>query len=89
MRARATRRSGWSSCADVGDGVGRVELDWVTPRFRDFTPGEFVYRRSGVFAAHGFRSLVVEPGPKSTEYLERVGFRSHDGVWQRPVDVAA
>ena len=73
----------------VGDGVGRVELDWVTPRFRDFTPGEFVYRRSGVFAAHGFRSLVVEPGPKSTEYLERVGFRSQDGVWQRPVDVAA
>jgi len=60
----------------VGDGVGRVELDWVTPRFRDFTPGEFVYRRSGVFASHGFRSLVVEPGPKSTEYLERVGFRS-------------
>jgi hypothetical protein len=73
----------------VGDGVGRVELDWVTPRFRDFTPGEFVYRRSGVFAAHGFRSLVVEPGPKSTEYLERVGFRPHDGVWQRPVDAAA
>jgi len=73
----------------VGDGVGRVELDWVTPRFRDFTPGEFVYRRSGVFASHGFRSLVVEPGPKSTEYLERVGFRSTDGVWQRQVDVAA
>jgi len=73
----------------VGDGVGRVELDWVTPRFRDFTPGEFVYRRSGVFAAHGFRSLVVEPGPQSTEYLERVGFRSQDGVWQRSVDPVA
>jgi hypothetical protein len=73
----------------VGDGVGRVELDWVTPRFRDFTPGEFVYRRSGVFASHGFRSLVVEPGPKSTEYLERVGFRPRDGVWERRVDDVA
>ena len=73
----------------VGDGVGRVELDWVSPRFRDFTPGEFVYRRSGVFAAHGFRSLVVEPGPKSTEYLERVGFTVRDGVWERQVDAAA
>jgi hypothetical protein len=74
----------------VGDGVGRVELDWVSPRFRDFTPGEFVYRRSGVFAAHGFRTLVVEPGPKSTEYLQKVGFRPRDGVWERQVeDVAA
>lgn len=74
----------------VGDGVGRVELDWVSPRFRDFTPGEFVYRRSGVFAAHGFRTLVVEPAPKSTEYLQKVGFRPRDGVWERPVeDVAA
>jgi hypothetical protein len=73
----------------LGGGVGRVELDWVTPRFRDFTPGEFVYRRSGVFAAHGFRSLVVEPGPRSTEYLERVGFRARGDVWERQVDVAA
>src|SRR3712207_347048 len=31
---------------DAGDGVARVELDCVTRRFRDFTPGEFVYRRS-------------------------------------------
>ncbi|MBO9553423.1 hypothetical protein [Cellulomonas sp.] len=74
----------------VGEGVGRVELDWVSPRFRDFTPGEFVYRRSGVFAAHGFRTLVVQPGPKSTEYLQRVGFQPRDGVWERQVeDVAA
>jgi len=74
----------------VGEGVGRVELDWVSPRFRDFTPGEFVYRRSGVFAGHGFRTLVVEPGPKSTEYLQKVGFRPRDGVWERQVeDVAA
>ena len=28
---------------DVGDGVARIELDYVTPRFRDFTPGEFVW----------------------------------------------
>lgn len=69
----------------VGDGVGRVELDYVTPRFRDFTPGEFVYRRSGVFAAHGFRSLEVLAGRRSAEYLRRVGFEPHDDVWVRPV----
>ena len=25
----------------VDEGVAQVELDYVTPRFRDFTPGEF------------------------------------------------
>jgi hypothetical protein len=27
--------------------VARILLDYVTPRYRDFTPGEFVWRRSG------------------------------------------
>src|SRR5699024_10863153 len=27
---------------DAGGGVAQVELDYVTPRFRDFAPGEFV-----------------------------------------------
>lgn len=71
--------------SDLGDGVGRVELDWVTPRFRDFTPGEFVYRRSGVFADRGFRRLVALGGPGQEEYLTRVGFVREDGGWARAV----
>ena len=75
----------------AGDGVGRVDLDYVTPRYRDFTPGEFVYRDSGVFAAHGFRRLVVggAPAPESRAYLERVGFRSTSDGWEREVPTAA
>ncbi len=38
---------------DEGDGSAVVELDYVTPRFRDCTPGEFVYEHSGVFAPTG------------------------------------
>ena len=74
---------------DAGDGTGVVVLDWVTPRFRDFTPGEFVYRHSDVFAAHGLRRLVVPTTPPgSVGYLERVGFRQVDGrAWERPVGV--
>jgi hypothetical protein len=75
--------------SDEGDGVGRVDLDWVTPRFRDFTPGEFVYRRSGVFAAHGLRRLVTSPVRADREYLERVGFRPAAGGWEREVEPAA
>jgi hypothetical protein len=75
---------------DVGGGVGEVELDWVTPRFRDFAPGEFVYRRSGVFAGTGLRSLVVAEDARDTgPYLERVGFARVDGRWRREVEAAA
>ncbi|AEI13525.1 YgjV family protein [Cellulomonas gilvus] len=59
---------------DEGAGTGRVQLDYVTPRFRDFTPGEFVYRRSGVFRERGFERLVVEPVPANQDYFRRVGF---------------
>ena len=35
----ATRRPASSSCATRASGVAQVELDYVTPRFRDFSPG--------------------------------------------------
>ncbi len=66
---------------DAGDGRAQVELDWVTPRYRDFTPGEFVYRRSDLFERHGFRHVIA---PTSTQdshaYLQRVGFRGDPPV---------
>jgi hypothetical protein len=59
---------------DAGDGVARVELDYVTRRFRDFTPGQFVYRRSDLFAARGFRRVLTRPGMVAP-YYGRLGFR--------------
>ncbi len=74
---------------DRGDGVAQIELDYVTPRFRDFTPGEFVYRRSGVFARHGFRRLVVPRDVVgSQDYYRRVGFTRTGSGWVRDVDDA-
>ncbi|HET7901981.1 MAG TPA: hypothetical protein VFL59_12415 [Candidatus Nanopelagicales bacterium] len=75
---------------DAGEGTAVVELDYVTPRFRDFTPGEFVYRRSGMFASQGIRRLVADDElGTQTEYLARVGFRQEDGAWVREVEQAA
>jgi hypothetical protein len=54
--------------------VAQVELDYVTPRFRDFTPGEFVYRRSPLFTERGFRTVVSPPGMVAP-YYQRLGFR--------------
>jgi hypothetical protein len=58
----------------VDEGVAQVELDYVTPRFRDFTPGEFVYRRSGLFRDRGYHQVRTPPGMLAP-YYDRLGFR--------------
>lgn len=59
-----------------GDGdVARVVLDYVTPKYRDFTPGEFVWRRSGLFEGLGFRRVVTSPAMVGA-YYDQVGFRA-------------
>jgi hypothetical protein len=58
----------------AGDGIARIELDYVTQRYRDFTPGEFVYRRSQFFTDRGCRTVVTPPGMLSP-YYGKLGFR--------------
>ncbi|WP_036963449.1 hypothetical protein [Promicromonospora kroppenstedtii] len=71
---------------DAGNGAGVVELDWVSKRFRDLTPGEFVYRRSGIFAAKGFDRVVVPHAAQGEQaYLRGVGFRPEGDTWVREV----
>ena len=42
--------------------VAHVELDYVTKRFRDFSPGEFVWRESGVLRGLGIATRRHLPG---------------------------
>ena len=65
---------------DAGEGVAQVELDYVTPRFRDFSPGEFVYRRSGLFPNRGFRRILTPPGMLHP-YYARLGFTRSGDSW--------
>lgn len=58
---------------DAGDGTAQVELDYVTRRFRDFTPGEFVFRRSGLLRDRGFRRVLTPPGMVEPYYAQ-LGF---------------
>ncbi len=62
------------------EGVAQVELDYVTPRFRDFTPGEFVYRRSGLFLDRGYQQVRTPPGMVAP-YYDRLGFRREGDHW--------
>lgn len=61
-----------------------VLLDYVTPRYRDFSPGEFVWRRSGLLAARGIRRVVTRPGMVGA-YYDRLGFHRVDDAWQLEV----
>lgn len=85
---RADEAIGLVLVTDGGDGTAEVALDYVVPRFRDFTPGEFVYRRSGLFADRGFRTVVAPRAMRDLDgYLARVGFVDRDG--HRVLDLPA
>ncbi len=58
------------------EGEAQVLLDYVLPRFRDFTLGEFVFRQGGPFPALGVRRVLAPAGMReSSAYLRAVGFR--------------
>lgn len=69
-------------------GVAQVDLDYVTQRFRDFTPGEFVYRRSRLFTDKGFRQVVTPPGMVAP-YYHRLGFRREGAAYVLDLPAAA
>ncbi len=65
--------------------VARVQLDYVTPRYRDFSPGEFVWRRSGLLSGHGF-TRVVTPPQMLGAYYDQLGFSREGESYVLPVD---
>jgi len=56
--------------------VARVRLDYVTPKYRDFTPGEFVWRRCDALRDLGYRQVLTAPTMVGA-YYAHVGFRPH------------
>lgn len=65
---------------DAGEGTAEVVLDWVTPRHRDLSPGEFVYGRSGLFTGRGF-TRVLSPESMRNPYYANIGFRPEGDRW--------
>ena len=79
---RADETVGVVLVRENADGVAQVLLDYVTPRFRDFSPGEFVWRRSQVLRDHGY-TKVVTPALMVGAYYDRLGFdRRSDGAYE-------
>jgi hypothetical protein len=63
------------SRAGEDPGEQQVLLDYVLPPYRDFTPGEFVFRPDGPFTELGATRVVASPAMAASErYLAAVGF---------------
>jgi GNAT superfamily N-acetyltransferase len=58
------------------DGTVEIKLDYVTPQYRDFKIGQYLYsHESGVFRDTSFREAWTVPHPDSDEtYFKRLGF---------------
>lgn len=86
---RETETVGVVLVRDEGEGEGRVELDYVLPRFRDFSVGKFVYRHGGRLTGQGLRRLVADTRmPDQDHYFPRVGF-APDASGRLVLDLAA
>jgi hypothetical protein len=57
----------------VDGDTAHVQLDYATPRYRDFSPGEFVWRRSSLLDELGVRRVVTSPAMLNA-YYDSVGF---------------
>lgn len=66
---------------EAEDGVAVVDMDWVAPAYRDFTPGEFVFGRSGVWQERGISRIRVPAD--GSDYYPNVGFVRDGAVWER------
>jgi hypothetical protein len=73
---------------DAGGNTAQVDLDYVTQRFRDFSPGYFVYKQSGLFAKHGFRRILTPPGMLEP-YYHRLGFQPEGDRYALSTEPAA
>lgn len=66
-----------------------VLLDYVTPRYRDFSPGQFVWRNSTVLADHGVTTVITSPTMIGA-YYARLGFTPRpDGSYELALPTTA
>ena len=64
----------------VNGGTAQVDLDYVIPRFRDFSPGEFVWRQSNLLETLDVDRVVTPRGMRGA-YYDRLGFHREGESW--------
>lgn len=61
------------------NGNARVLLDYVSPRFRDFTPGRYLFRDSGLLKSRGYTTVIAPApsNPQTVKYYQALGFSTN------------
>jgi len=73
---RDTVPAGVFICSDAGNGSLNIELDFVTPRYRDFRVGSYIFEHEKeYFLNKGFKSLICSSkNDAHIDYLKKMGF---------------
>jgi len=73
---RDTVPAGVFICSDAGKGKLNIELDFVTPRYRDFRVGSYIFdHEKEYFLDKGFNSLICSSkNDAHIDYLKKMGF---------------
>lgn len=71
---RGDETAGLVVVRDLGRGIAQIDLDYVTPAFRDFTPGRFLWQTSDLMERQGWREVRSPAGMVAPHYA-RLGFR--------------
>jgi len=85
---RNTVPAGIFICSDAGEGVLNIELDYVTPEYRDFRVGTYIFEHEAkCFLEKGFKRLVCRTDNKAhVKYLRKMGFvKDGGGVFVKEV----
>ncbi len=63
--------------------IFEILIDYVTPQYRDFKIGKFLYEeQKDYFISQGYSTLITKPGNlKHQKYLKRMGFVSKDSEY--------
>ncbi|MFW5974571.1 MAG: GNAT family N-acetyltransferase [Bacteroidota bacterium] len=71
--------------ANKGYQTLEIHLDYILPEYRDFKVGRFLYEQNkALFLEHNYERLMATPGHKKhNKYLEKMGFKLQDGIYQR------
>lgn len=61
-----------------GQKVAQILLDFVTPRFRDFTPGQYLFKDSGLLVDRGLSRVITASNldAPTLKYYNAIGFDS-------------
>ena len=71
---------------EQSEGCFVIELDYVSPAYRDFKMGEFVYSETDFFRNRGYKMLLApSSGSSHDAYLKKMQFTKAGDFYQKPL----